>query len=77
MYPNENLVDVNYQVFIRDKRSNLVEEIQETHRLRYLFKPEIELLLQQAQMQLITCYEWMSNKEAGCGTWSTCFIGVK
>ncbi len=52
MHPNDNFVDVNYQVFIQDKSNGEVEELKETHRIRYLFKPEIEFLLQELQMQL-------------------------
>jgi SAM-dependent methyltransferase len=75
MHPNENLVDVNYQVFIRDKISNIVEELQETHHMRYLFKPEVELLLREFQMQIIAFCEWMSDRKAGFDTWGVCFIG--
>jgi len=75
MHQNENWVDVNYQVFIRDKSSNAVEELWETHRMRYLFKPEIELLFKESQMQVIAFREWMSDQEAGFHTWSTYFVG--
>jgi SAM-dependent methyltransferase len=74
MYPNENLVDVNYHVFIRDKASQTVEELQETHRMRYLFKPEIEILLHKLQMEVIASREWMSNQEAGFNTWGVYFV---
>lgn len=75
MYPNDNLVDVNYQVFIKDKNSGSVDELQETHRMRYLFKPEVELLLREFQMQIVACSEWMSDQKAGFDTWGVCFIG--
>jgi hypothetical protein len=74
MYPNDNLVDVNYQVFIQDKGSDKVEELKEVHRMRYLFKPEIEFLLQKLQMELITYREWISQQEAGFNTWGVYFV---
>ncbi|BAY47910.1 hypothetical protein SAMD00079811_55290 [Scytonema sp. HK-05] len=74
MHPNENLVDVNYQVFIKDKNSGAVEELQETHLMRYLFKPEIELLLQEFQMTLLEYQEWMTNQEPGFDTWGVYFV---
>jgi SAM-dependent methyltransferase len=74
VYPNENLVDVIYQVFIRDKSSNAVEEIQETHQMRYLFKPEIDLILKAASLKIIDHTEWMSDKPLGFATWSSVFI---
>jgi SAM-dependent methyltransferase len=75
LYPNENRVDVNYQVFIRDKNSNTFEVLQETHRMRYLFKPEIELLSCEFQIQVVAYREWMSNHEAGFDTWGVYFVG--
>lgn len=75
MHPNQNLVDVNYQVFIKDKNTGAVEELQETHRMRYLFKPEIELLFTDLQLEPIECREWMSNREPGFDTWGVYFVG--
>lgn len=75
IYPNHNLVDVNYQVFIKDKNTGFVDSIQETHKMRYLFKPEIELLFTQFDFQLIECREWISNHEPGFDTWGVYFVG--
>ncbi|NMG10049.1 class I SAM-dependent methyltransferase [Brasilonema sp. UFV-L1] len=75
MYPNENCVDVNYQIFIREKNSDTVEVLQETHQMRYLFKPEIEFLLREFKIQIVASGEWMSNQEAGFNTWGVYFIG--
>lgn len=74
IYPNENLVDVHYQVFIRDKINNNVNELIEIHKMRYLFKPEIDFLLEKFQLKLITHKGWMSNEEAGFNTWGTYWI---
>ena len=73
--PNENMVDVNYHVFIRDKCTDKVTEVQETHHMRYLFAPEIEFLLEQAGFNIIAAQEWMSGKPLGCNTWGACFVG--
>ena len=37
MHVNENIVDVNYTVFIKVKETGKVEQLQETHQMRYLF----------------------------------------
>jgi SAM-dependent methyltransferase len=42
LHPNENLVDVNYHIFVRDRTTDAVKELKETHVMRYFFKPEIE-----------------------------------
>lgn len=77
LYINENFVDVNYHVFIRDKTTRSVKEIKETHRMRYLFKPEVELIFQQVGFKLENCLEFMTDKEPGCKSWNVCFIGRK
>jgi SAM-dependent methyltransferase len=74
MHPNENVVDVNYHVFVRDKVSGEVEEVKETHRMRYLFRPEIEILLKETGMEVIESSEWMSDREPGFDTWGVCFV---
>ena len=48
-----NCVDVNYSFMILRGRRILVE-MQETHRMRYFFKPEIELFLETAGFRLET-----------------------
>jgi SAM-dependent methyltransferase len=75
MYPNENCVDVNYQLFIKDKASGTVEELRECHRMRYLFSPEIKQLFADMQMEIVAAYKWMTDQEPGLDTWSVCFVG--
>ncbi|MFB2837562.1 class I SAM-dependent DNA methyltransferase [Floridanema evergladense] len=75
MYPNNNLVDVKYQVFIKNKSNGTVEELQEIHKMRYLFKPEIEVLLSQNQIELLAFKEWLTDKDPGFETWGVYFIG--
>lgn len=74
MHPNDNLVDVNYQVFIKDKNTGAVEELQETHRMRYLFKPEVDFLVRELRFEFLECHEWMSDQNPGFSTWSVYFV---
>jgi len=74
VYPNLNLVDVNYQIIIENKNTSVVEELQETHRMRYLFKPEIDKLLTDENLRLISSGEWMTNRELGFDTWGVYFV---
>jgi SAM-dependent methyltransferase len=74
LYANENLVDVNFQVFIKDKSSGTVEELQETHKMRYLFKPEIEFFCSANQLVSVQSGEWMTDKQPGLNTWGVYFI---
>lgn len=75
MSPNLNEVEVNYQVFIQEKTSGTVSELTEAHRMRYLFAPEVEQLLEDSQLKLVDYREWMSDREPGFETWGVYFIG--
>lgn len=77
LWPNENVVDVNYHIFVRDVTSGDVEELKETHRMRYLFSPELEDLLQRHDMPLVGSGEWMTRNALGADTWSAYFVGRK
>lgn len=74
IYPNDNLVDVNYQVFIRDKNSGAFDEIQETHRMRYLFQPEINLLLNNLGFTVVNFKEWITGNTPSFKTWGIYFV---
>jgi len=71
---NDNRVTVNYHVFVRDIKSGSVKEMQESHMMRYFFKPEIELFAAQAKLKCIHAEEWLSGKPIGCDTWGACFV---
>jgi SAM-dependent methyltransferase len=74
MLPNDNVVDLHYTVQVRDKKSGGIEELHETHRMRYLFQPEIEFLLNEAGLQLVEASEWMTGRPLGFDTWGGCFV---
>jgi SAM-dependent methyltransferase len=72
---NQNTVDVNYQVLIRDRRTGEVEELNEVHTMRYLFKPEVDLLFSQHGFTNLATGEWMTNQATGHHTWNIYFVG--
>ena len=74
LHPNRNVVDVDYHVFIRTKATGAVAETREKHEMRYLFAPEIELLLVHAGFELLHHEEWMTGRPSGCDTWGVCFV---
>jgi len=74
LHPNENLVDVNYHVFIRNLTTNDVQELKETHAMRYFFKPEIERITSQTAFCLCHTEEWLTGSPIGHDTWGVCFI---
>lgn len=74
IHANNNLVDVNYTVFVRDKSNGEVEEISETHRMRYLFKPEVDTFLEEQRLELISFEEWITGNKPGFDTWGVCWV---
>jgi SAM-dependent methyltransferase len=77
LYPNDNVVDVNYEVIITDKKKTNQEIIMEKHSMRYFFVPEINFLLQHTNLKIIRCEEWMTGKDPGFESWNVVFICKK
>jgi SAM-dependent methyltransferase len=74
MFPDDNLVDVNYQIFINHKQTATQENFRETHRMRYLFKPEVRFFLEKHQLELLDCYEENPSPDRTTSAWSVYFI---
>jgi SAM-dependent methyltransferase len=74
LHPNDNLVEINYQIFVENKSKGTTNILEETHKMRYFFKPEIEFLLQQFDLKIISSREWMSDKDPGLDTWGVYFV---
>lgn len=74
MHANENLVDVEYQIILKNKKIGDIEEMSETHRMRYLFKPEMEHFARESGMSIVAVSEWLTGKEPGFDTWGVCFV---
>jgi SAM-dependent methyltransferase len=62
-------VDVNYQVLVHDKATHAVTELTETHRMRYLFQTEIEMLARAAGFNVQSSGEWLTGRPPGVDTW--------
>ncbi len=74
MRPNVNVVDVEYLIFVKEKPQGYINEIRETHRMRYLFQPEVRRLLSDNGFTVETCEEWLSGTEPGFSTWNVVFV---
>jgi SAM-dependent methyltransferase len=68
MHINDNVVAVNYTVFIEVKETGQVEQIKETHRMRYLFPPELQCY-GTGNFRESGSYAWMTNKPLNADTW--------
>ena len=70
----ENTVEVNYTVLVHDRKTAVDETLRETHRMRYLFGPEVDLLLASNGLSLVAAHEWMTDAAPGLNSWSACFV---
>jgi SAM-dependent methyltransferase len=74
LYPEKNVVDVNYTVFITRKDTDAIKELHETHTMRYLFSPEVEMMMAQAGFTILRSEGWMTKQPAGFDTWGATFV---
>ena len=74
MYDERNMVDVNYEVLIIDKKTNITKTIKEVHSMRYFFRPELEILLQQAGFELMANIDCNTLEETDYNSWTSYFI---
>lgn len=74
MHDKQNVVDVDYEVLIINKQSSKVQTINEVHRMRYYFRPEVEFLLKKAGFELLDNYDCQTLDTTGFDSWTSYFI---
>jgi SAM-dependent methyltransferase len=72
--PNENIVDVHYQVLARQPGSDTVQEIVEDHAMRYFFAPELEYALTANGLKLLALRDWMKDSAPAADSWTACMV---
>lgn len=77
VWANENLVDVNYTIFVKDRARDQIQEFRETHCMRYLFLPELFQLLPGVGFKLVGAFSWMSDQAPADNTWAGFVIAQK
>jgi SAM-dependent methyltransferase len=77
LYPNRNVVDVNYEIIIQEKGGANVAFINETHPVRYFFNLEIEELFSALAADILATEEWLTGRTIGLDTFSVCFVARK
>lgn len=74
IYTNENVVDVNYEIIIRDKKTQIVDVYKEKHPMRYFSIPEIKLLAKSTGFDVINVEEFFTGNQPGIDTWAIGFV---
>ncbi len=74
---NKNLVEVNYEILIKNKHDDNLIKLKEKHVMRYFFMPELELMLSNSGMNIIDSFSWMTLKEPDLNSWYVVIIAKK
>jgi SAM-dependent methyltransferase len=74
MLPNENVVEVCYEIFVRDRATGAIGSLDEVHPMRYLFHPEVLTLLERGGLDFVAAEEWLTGGPPGLHTWSVTYV---
>jgi SAM-dependent methyltransferase len=76
MRRDENAVQVNYTIMLTDCRTQSVETVTETRVMRYMFRPEVELMLDLSGFEVLDSVRWMGGQLNGADL-SVMFVARK
>jgi SAM-dependent methyltransferase len=74
IYSNDNRVDVNYTIFVRNIHSGGYEKITETHSMRHFSLPEINHFAKLNGFELIKAEEFLSGEAPSEQSWGVCVV---
>lgn len=71
---NKNLVTVNYEIIVEEKKTSHFQSIKESHNMRYLFVPEMKLFGENAGFRMEHYETWMTGAAPSLDTWNVVFV---
>ncbi len=74
LHAQENIVDVNYNIFIEDKKTQEIIEKKELHKMRYFFDTELEIICEQIGFKIEKKCEWMTDKNPDFNSWNVVWV---
>jgi len=66
---SRNRVDVHYKLLVEERATGRLQRLQETHRMRYFFQPEIAHFLELAGFEVLRFEEWLTRAPLSTATW--------
>lgn len=68
---NSNSVGINFDVYVTDKQTGKVHDINETHNIRYYFEDELKYLVSivSANLEVVLSSKWESDKKLTLNDW--------
>ena len=74
VYSSKNIVEVNYEIWLKNNSNNELSIINEKHPMRHFSIPEIEMLAHFTGFELLRVEEFLTGAEPSKETWGVCFI---
>jgi SAM-dependent methyltransferase len=72
-----NIVTVKYELIHGVKETGQVTRINENHKMRFFFLPEVRLFAKQAGIDVVSANDWMETTSPTAGSWSVCVVGTR
>lgn len=69
-----NVVDVQFEVHIQNKKDGSTQVLTETHPMRHFSTPEIKLLAELTGFDYIHSEEFLSGRQESNQTWGVCYV---
>jgi SAM-dependent methyltransferase len=74
LHSTKNIVDVNFTVFIQDKKTDEVFNKKEVHNMRYFFDTELELVCEQTGFKIEDKFKWMNDNHPDFNSWNVVWV---
>ena len=71
---DKNVVEVNFEVIIKDKVTTTTESIKEKHLMRHFSIPEIKMLATFTGFEVLLVEEFLTGNTPSEDTWGVCFV---
>ncbi len=69
----KNIVQVDYQMIVKNKSNSKYEVLKEQHLMRHFSTPEILLFAELSGFKLLVAEEFLTAKKPGNNTWGVCY----
>jgi SAM-dependent methyltransferase len=74
VHEERSVVDVHFEIFVKDKISNTIEVFSETHPMRHFSTPEIKLIANLSGFEFVESHEFQTMKKPSVNTWGVTYI---
>jgi SAM-dependent methyltransferase len=73
VFVNDSRVDVRFTLYVSSPAGSIVDVVEEVHRMRYWFHPEVEGAAARTGFEVAQLREWMTERSPDATTWNACW----